>query len=190
MAADEGNGPDEAYCLFATAIGHCGLAWTAHGIARLQLPEANTGATERRLQRRGRPQPAPPPAVADAILQVQRYLEGKHIDFESVPLDLRGISAFHQNVYARTRRVAWGETITYGRLAEEVGAPGAARAIGRAMGSNPVPLIIPCHRVLAQNRKIGGFSAYGGAVTKQRLLALEGVFAGDGVPLLPGLLAG
>jgi methylated-DNA-[protein]-cysteine S-methyltransferase len=82
----------------------------------------------------------------------------------------------------------WGQTATYGELARQVGSPGAARAVGQAMGHNPVPIIIPCHRVLAAGRKIGGFSAYGGAVTKERLLALEGVHLGDGTPLLPGLL--
>ena len=103
-------------------------------------------------------------------------------------LDLTGVGDFHRRIYDLTRDVGWGETITYGELARRVGAPGAARAVGQAMGRNPIPIIIPCHRVLASGGKVGGFSAFGGAVTKTRLLALEGVHLDKGTPLLPGLL--
>jgi methylated-DNA-[protein]-cysteine S-methyltransferase len=121
---------------------------------------------------------------------VERYLAGKSVDFSKVDLDLAGVGDFHRQIYAATRRVGWGETVTYGELARRVGSPGAARAVGQAMGRNPIPIIVPCHRVLASGRKIGGFSAFGGAVTKARLLELEGVHLDDGTPLLPGLLPG
>ena len=178
------------YHLFATPIGPVGVAWSDNGLTRLQLPELDPGATERRLRGRSpRAAPGRPTAQIDrAIAQVESYLAGKRVDFASVELDLSGIGAFHHRIYDAARRVPWGETTTYGDLAQRVGSPGAARAIGQAMGRNPVPIIIPCHRILASGKKVGGFSAFGGVTTKQRLLALEGVRLDDDAPLLPGLL--
>jgi methylated-DNA-[protein]-cysteine S-methyltransferase len=115
-------------------------------------------------------------------------LAGECVDFSPLVLDLSGVGGFYRRIYEATRRLAWGETATYGELARRVGSPGAARAVGQAMGRNPIPLIVPCHRVLASGHGIGGFSAFGGAVTKTRLLALEGVHLGDGTPPIPGLL--
>jgi methylated-DNA-[protein]-cysteine S-methyltransferase len=121
---------------------------------------------------------------------VQRYFEGEATDFSGVELDLGEQEDFLQQVYAAARRVGWGQTTTYGALAKELGAgPEAARDVGQAMARNPVPLIIPCHRVLATGGRIGGFSAPGGAATKLRMLELEGVELErlrqvDGAPLL------
>jgi len=178
------------YGLFETALGIVGLAWSERGIARLQLPESGRAATERRL--RGwsteMTEAEPAPQIRKAMRAVERYMAGKNVDFSPLALDLAGVGGFHRKLYEAARRVGWGETTTYGELAREVGSPGAARAVGQAMGRNPIPLIVPCHRVLASGRKIGGFSAYGGATTKTRLLALEGVHLDCGAPPLPGLL--
>jgi methylated-DNA-[protein]-cysteine S-methyltransferase len=177
------------YCLFDTGMGTLGVGWSARGLTRLQLPESSRAATERRL-RYSSPDSAPdePPAqVRQAITALETYLAGDSVDFARVPLDLARVSDFHRRIYDATRRIGWGETATYGELARQVGSPGAARAVGQAMGRNPIPIIIPCHRVLAGGRKIGGFSAHGGAATKTHLLALEGVHL-DSAPLLPGLL--
>ena len=177
------------YCLFDTAFGHVGLAWSEGGITRLQLPEKTAAATERRLlTRAGAGIPANPPPHAQRVMaEVLRYFEGDRVDFASAMLDLSTTSAFHQEIYTAARRIAWGDTTTYGGLAKAAGYPDAARAVGQAMGSNPVPVIIPCHRVQASGGKSGGFSAYGGAVTKDKMLALEGVCLGTGAPRLPGL---
>jgi methylated-DNA-[protein]-cysteine S-methyltransferase len=160
----------EHHHLFRTRQGVCGIAWSARGVTRLQLPERTPAATERRLRSRPAGSAEAPPlrTVRETIALLGRYFDGERIDFAGVALDL-----------------AWGQTATYGDLARQAGSPGAPRAVGQAMGHNPVPIIIPCHRVLAAGRKIGGFSAYGGALTKQRLLAMEGVHLG-GTPLLPG----
>jgi len=178
------------YWMFDTALGPVGLVWSEHGIVRLQLPERNRTATERRL-RAGtvdlvEAEPGEETAVAVALLQ--GYMAGERIDFSGTRLDMTGIGEFHRAVYARARAIDWGETTTYGALAKATGSPEAARAVGQAMGRNPVPIIIPCHRVLASGNKIGGFSAFGGAVAKERLLAMEGVHLGDATPMLPGLL--
>lgn len=166
------------YCLFDTAVGACGIAWSARGVARFQLPAGSAGATEQLLRRRapGAEPAEPPPAIATAIAGVKRYFAGEEIDFSSIAVDLEGQDLFFQQIYAALRRVPWGHTTTYGALAKELGAgPEAARDVGQAMAQNPVALIIPCHRVLAAGGKVGGFSGPGGATAKVRMLALEGV---------------
>jgi methylated-DNA-[protein]-cysteine S-methyltransferase len=180
----------EQYCLFDTAQGACGIAWSERGVTRLQLPERTPSATERRLMGRSSSSgPGVPPApVREAMAMLERYFAGERVDFATVAVDLGGVGPFHLKVYDAARALGWGQTASYGDLARQAGSPGAARAVGQAMGHNPVPIVIPCHRVLASGRKIGGFSAFGGSLTKQRLLALEGVHLGGGTPLLSGLL--
>jgi len=175
---------DRHYCLFDTAIGACGIAWSERGVTRLQLPEADRSATERRLARAAA-RADPPPWVEAVIEQIRRYLTGRNTDFAAVAVDLGDADPFNRQVYAAARAVGWGRTATYGDIARAVGAPAAAREVGRALAQNPVAVIVPCHRIVASGNRFGGFSAYGGAVAKARLLALEGVDA-EG-PLLPGI---
>ena len=167
----------QAHHLFDTAIGPCGIAWSENAVTRLQLPEADPRATEQRLRAtRAHGSPGvPPPGIERIIASVQSYLSGQKIDFSSVALDLTGISPFHRAIYDAARAIPWGHTATYGDLAHQIGAPDAARAVGQALGRNPIPIIIPCHRILAKGDKLRGFSAYGGIVTKERLLVLEGL---------------
>lgn len=173
------------YHLFDTAIGRCGIAWSDRGVTRFQLPMSDPNATEQRIGRNATPQ-IPPPAIAAAIEEAKRYFAGERIDFSTVPVDLGRVEPFQRSIYDALRKVGFGETVTYGELAKRAGvtAPQAAQDVGVAMARNPVPLIIPCHRVLAAGGKIGGFSAPGGAETKQRMLALEGVFPGNQPRLL------
>jgi methylated-DNA-[protein]-cysteine S-methyltransferase len=177
------------HCLFDTAIGPCGVAWSERGLTGVQLPEADRTATERRLTAKSASAGAadPPPWVQAVIADVARYLAGERIDFSAVAVDLAGVDPFRRALYETMRAIGWGSTTTYGELARQLGLrdPEAARDVGQAMGQNPLPLVIPCHRILAAGKKIGGFSAYGGTVTKERLLALEGV--AGGAPRLPGL---
>ena len=177
----------QRYCVFDTPIGACGVAWSEHGVTRLQLPASSRSATEARLARGARAD-EPPPSVAAVIAEVQRYLGGTQVDFASVALDLPDVVPFHRRVYDAARAVGWGCTASYGDLAREIGTPGEAREVGQALARNPVPLIVPCHRILTSDGKLGGFSAPGGTATKERLLALEGVRVGvdPDAPLLPG----
>lgn len=173
------------YSVFETALGFCGIAWNGVGITRFQLAGRSASETEHVLLRRTpRAQPdTPSPVVAGVIAAVGRYSGGEAIDFSDVPIDLAEQDAFFQRIYAALRRVGWGCTTTYGSLAKEAGAgPEAARDVGRAMAKNPVPLIIPCHRVLAAGGKLGGFSAPGGTDSKRRMLELEGVRLGPPEP--------
>ncbi|MCX7304520.1 MAG: MGMT family protein, partial [Hyphomicrobiales bacterium] len=103
------------------------------------------------------------------------YALGEWVDFSSVPLDLAGVDDFRLAIYAAARQLAYGEITTYGELARRSGYAGMPRETGQALGSNPIPLVVPCHRILAAGGRIGGFSAPGGAAAKQRMLALEGV---------------
>jgi methylated-DNA-[protein]-cysteine S-methyltransferase len=177
----------QRYCVFDTPIGPCGVAWSEHGLTRLQLPASSRSATEKRLTLAARPE-APPPRVEQVIADIQRYLAGTKVEFSSVALDLPDVAPFHRQVYDAARSVGWGRTASYGDLARQIGVPGEAREVGQALARNPIPIIVPCHRIVTSDGKIGGFSAPGGASTKERLLALEGVRVGvdADAPLLPG----
>jgi methylated-DNA-[protein]-cysteine S-methyltransferase len=163
------------YHLFQTELGLCGIAWSDDGITRFRLPDPDRDAAEQQLSAKAEPQP-PPAHIKAAIAQAERYFAGERIDFTGIGLDLSGVDPFRRTIYGTLRAVSWGETVTYGELAKRAGSPGTAQDVGVAMARNPVPLIIPCHRVLAAGGKLGGFSAPGRTETKQRMLALEGVF--------------
>jgi methylated-DNA-[protein]-cysteine S-methyltransferase len=167
---------NQGYIVFPTALGHCGLAWGAKGIKRLQLPGANAAETEKLLMRRvpSLSAAAPDDELRRIIESIVRYFAGEATDFSRTPVDLDGAEPFHLDVYQAVRLIGWGNTTTYGAVAKTLGSgPEKARDVGQAMAKNPVPLIIPCHRVLAAGGRLGGFSAPGGSTTKLRMLALE-----------------
>lgn len=175
---------DESYTLIDTAIGVCGLAWNENGLTRVQLPEVSAANTEARLRRRGATRAAqiPRTEITTCVTQLIAYFQGQRVDFAGVPLDTAALSAFDAAIYRALRQVGWGRTTSYGALsAAVIGAPDAARAVGVAMARNAWPIVVPCHRVLAANGAMGGFSAYGGTMTKQMLLTLEG----NGLDMLP-----
>jgi len=162
------------FALFPTAIGTCGIAWSERGICAVQLPEAEAAQTRTRLQRRLRTaEQAPPPAVQHVMQRIAGLLAGASDGLADVMLDWEGVPDFERRVYDEARRIPPGRTATYGEIAAALGEPGAARAVGRALGRNPFTLIVPCHRVLAAGGGYGGFSARGGVTTKLRLLAIE-----------------
>jgi methylated-DNA-[protein]-cysteine S-methyltransferase len=173
------------FTLFATAIGQCALVWNGHGIAAVRLPEESEGRMLSRLHRQfplleaG----APPPAEQQAIDGMVALLEGEARDLRFCALDLRRETPFHLRVYAAAQDIPPGKTQTYGEIAALLGEPGAARAVGQALGHNPFPIIVPCHRVLASGAQSGGFSAPGGVSTKLRMLLIEGAEMGGA----PGL---
>jgi methylated-DNA-[protein]-cysteine S-methyltransferase len=169
------------YHVFETANGFCGIAWNNVGVTRFRLPDRSAEIAARNLLRRSPdPQPGTPPErIAGVIAAAKRYFAGEKIDFSEVQLDLEGQDALFRKIYDAARCVSYGETTTYGTLAKQLGGDWEmARDVGQAMAKNPVPLIIPCHRVLAAGGKVGGFSAPGGADSKIRMLELEGVRVG------------
>jgi methylated-DNA-[protein]-cysteine S-methyltransferase len=162
--------------LFNTAIGPCALAWNADGIVGVQLPETTPGATRAQLAERFPDLDVAEPRgkVRCARDAVVAHLSGHNARLEDIALDLADVTPFRRRVYAAARRIPTGRTVTYGELATQLGTPGGSRAIGQAMGSNPCPIIVPCHRVLAAGGKAGGFSAAGGTTTKACMLRIEG----------------
>jgi methylated-DNA-[protein]-cysteine S-methyltransferase len=173
------------YHLFDTKLGVAGIAWSEDGITRFRLPDPDRAAAERDLKPKGAAA-EPPPPIAAIVDEAKRYFAGERIDFSAIKLDLKNVEPFRRTIYDALRKVGFGETVTYGELAKRAGAnePQAAQDVGVAMARNPVPLIIPCHRVLAAGGKLGGFSAPGRTEAKQRMLALEGVYIDDQPRLL------
>jgi methylated-DNA-[protein]-cysteine S-methyltransferase len=169
------------FALFETAIGQCGIAWSERGIVRVMLPESDANKTRARMQRRlpGVPEAELPDEVRRAIGEIQALLAGERRELSSIVLDLGAVAPFERRVYEIARKIPPGGVMTYGELAKRLGDPQAAREVGQALGRNPFPIVVPCHRVLGAGDKLGGFSAPGGARTKRRMLAIEGAPAGQ-----------
>ena len=166
------------YHLFQTAHGFAALAWNARGVTSFRLPAPTAEESRRALLRRlpDASEMEPSADVAGLIQSIVRYFEGERSDFAGVPLDLGRQEPLYAKIYDLVRRLGWGETTTYGEIARTLGeGPEVARDVGQAMARNPIPLIVPCHRVLAAGGRIGGFSAPGGSNAKGRMLELEGV---------------
>jgi O-6-methylguanine DNA methyltransferase len=164
------------FALFDTAIGACGIAWGERGLVGVQLPEGSAARTRARMRRRfpDAPEAPPPPSVQRAMEGIVQLLQGTAIDLAAVALDMADVPSFDRRVYEVARTIPPGATLSYGDIAARLSAAGEARAVGQALGQNPFPLVVPCHRVLAAGGKVGGFSANGGIATKLRLLSIEG----------------
>jgi methylated-DNA-[protein]-cysteine S-methyltransferase len=161
------------YALIDTAIGTFGIAWTDTGLARVALPGRDRVNTEMWISREPAEPGFPDGPFAALPDRIRRYAEGKVEEFTDIPLDLAGAPDFHRQAYAELVRVGYGHTTTYGAIARRLGDVSLSRAVGQAMGANPIPLIIPCHRVLGADGRTGGFSSPGGVTAKMKLLALE-----------------
>ena len=164
------------WALFDTALGACGICWGEYALCGVQLPESGLQGSRDRMQRRfpGVAELPPPAWVEQIQARVQALLQGQADSLLDVPLDMAGVPPFHQRVYEVARAIAPGRTLTYGEVAAALGEPGAARAVGQALGHNPFAPVVPCHRVLAAGTRGGGFSAGGGVDTKLRMLLAEG----------------
>ena len=161
--------------LFDTDIGRCGVAWGDGGLLGVQLPEASDARTIARLAMKapGAPEIAMPDHVKQACEAMTDLLRGEAKDLSFIALDMAQVPAFNRRVYDIARTITPGETLTYGDIAVRLGDKLLSRAVGKALGENPFPIVVPCHRVLAANGKTGGFSANGGVTTKFRMLAIE-----------------
>jgi methylated-DNA-[protein]-cysteine S-methyltransferase len=167
---------DQHFAIFDTAIGRCGIVWGPRGINGVQLPMGSEEKTRGRIrQSRGDiPEAVPTAEVQRAIDGIVELLAGKPNDLADIALDLDGVPEFNRGVYDIARRIPPGQTLTYGDIAKRLGGVELSRDVGQALGRNPCPIVVPCHRVLAAGGKPGGFSANGGVVTKLKMLAIEG----------------
>jgi len=173
------------FAQFATPIGTCAIAWAEGGILAVQLPGKNETSAMARLHRRfpdGAPA-GPPGEIAAVIERITAFLGGTGDGFADLPLDFGQVSAFEAAVYREARAIPAGATATYGAIAARLGDANQARAVGQALGRNPWPIVVPCHRVTGAEGKMGGFSAPGGRATKLRLLEIEGALAPETLPL-------
>lgn len=157
---------------FETALGTCGVRWSELGITEVLLPGSRLGASQNA-----------PEFVRAAVAEMVGLLAGGRCDLRSVVLDDGRVGEFRRRVYAATRAVGPGVTATYGEIARAIGEPGSAREVGAALGRNPFPIVVPCHRVLAADGSLHGFSAPGGIATKRRMLELERAPGFDQEPL-------
>ncbi|MFD6856439.1 methylated-DNA--[protein]-cysteine S-methyltransferase [Rhodococcus sp. NPDC060090] len=165
------------YTLFGTSLGRCVVIWRENRVVGFQLPERSDAATITRVRdlfpEADQIEPGPlPRRVIDGVTAL---LRGEPDPLTDVELDLTSRPEFDRRIYAVARAIPPGRTLTYGDVASAVGVPGGAQAVGQALGRNPIPILVPCHRVLAAHGAVGGFSAAGGAVTKRALLAAERV---------------
>jgi methylated-DNA-[protein]-cysteine S-methyltransferase len=164
------------FTVFETPVGGCALVWGGPGLVGVLLPEPSAAATRSRARRRypGALEAEPPPALQRVITRIVALLSGaRDDDLADIELDQSAVPEFNRRVYALARGIRPGSTRSYGELAVDLGDPLLARAVGRALGENPFPIIVPCHRVLAAGARSGGFSAPGGKRTKLRLLEIE-----------------
>jgi methylated-DNA-[protein]-cysteine S-methyltransferase len=178
------------YTIFDTAVGRCGIAWGDSGILGVQLPEAREIETRRRMLRQypDARELRPPLNVEIAIDGIVALLRGQPGDLSDVILDMSGIQAFNQRVYAFTRTIPWGETRTYGEVATDLRASGATHSVTQAISRNPFMIIVPCHRVLEAGSYADQISPNGGTISKRRLLSIEGARATSSKTLFDVLL--
>jgi methylated-DNA-[protein]-cysteine S-methyltransferase len=176
------------YTLFETAIGTCGVLWNERGLTGVRLPDGDAARMRASVERQfpGAVLTAATPEVRQAIDGIVALLRCDKRDLREIRLDFTGLPDFNRRVYELARTISPGSTTTYGEIARRLSAPGTARAVGQALGRNPWPIVVPCHRVLAADGGMGGFSAPGGVSTKRRMLEIEGV---EGVAPAPRLFS-
>jgi len=164
------------FTVFETDLGWAAIAWSDKGLVAVRIPQTGRERVLAALRRRlpDAEEAEPPPTVATVIADIRALLAGGRPDFAGAVLDLSAMSGFNAQVYAIARTIRPGETLTYGEVAERLGDKLLARDVGKALGENPWPIVVPCHRVTAAGGKLGGFSAPGGATTKLKLLTIEG----------------
>jgi len=167
---------EHRFAIFDTAIGRCGIAWGPRGINAVQLPMSSEDKTRARIRQRygDIAESTPPAEVQSAIDGIVELLAGKPNNLTDVVLDLEDVPEFNRGVYDIARTIPPGKTLTYGDIAKRLGGVELSRDVGQALGRNPCPIVVPCHRVLAAGKKPGGFSARGGVDTKLKMLAIEG----------------
>ncbi|WP_218940220.1 methylated-DNA--[protein]-cysteine S-methyltransferase [Denitrobaculum tricleocarpae] len=176
------------YALFPTPLGDCGIAWRNDRVVATRLQDKSPADTIHRLAARtGGTRGEPPIAIRRAIASMTALLAGERTDLTHILCDFGGIDGFAAQVYSATRAIPAGETATYGAIASQLGDKRLARNVGQALGQNPLPIIVPCHRVIGVGGRLTGFSAAGGVATKLKMLEVEGAQLGSAPRLFDDL---
>ena len=173
--------------LFDTALGRCGIAWGENGILSVSFPEDSEARTLQQLRRRAAEAEETddlPPHIASVIAAIQALMNGASEDLHDAELDMTGLGDFEQQLYGLSRQIGPGKTRTYGDLARDLGDVAFSQRVGQALGRNPFPIIVPCHRIVGANGQMTGFSAPGGVETKRQLLKIEGAIERDLLDLM------
>lgn len=180
-----------AYTVFDTAVGRCAIAWGQNGVLGVQLADVREIETRRRLLRQfPEARELPPPAdVQYFIDSIGIALRGQFAELSDIPLDMSDLSPFDCRIYEMVRRIPRGETRTRAEIATQVGSPGIVHSLAQALARNPFALVVPCHRVLESAGRIDGIPTNGGAMTRARLLSLEGALPSRGSTLFDALLS-
>ncbi len=163
------------YTIFKTKWGYFGLAASKKGLIRTILPLKSRPDVQKRLLDGLKDAQYDPKLLRDVQKQIIEYFEGKAVKFDA-PIGFDSVSPFTHKVLWGCAKIPAGKTVSYSQLANTIGSPRAGRAVGSALSKNPVPLIIPCHRVVHADGSLGNFSAPGGTTTKKKLLELEECF--------------
>lgn len=180
-----------AYTVFDTAVGRCAIAWGQNGVLGVQLADVREIETRRRLLRQfPEARELPPPADLQYFIDsIGIALRGQFAELSDIPLDMSDLSPFDCRIYEMVRRIPRGETRTRAEIATQVGSPGIVHSLAQALARNPFALVVPCHRVLESAGRIDGIPTNGGAMTRARLLSLEGALPSRGSTLFDALLS-
>ncbi|MHC9541494.1 MAG: methylated-DNA--[protein]-cysteine S-methyltransferase [Vulcanimicrobiota bacterium] len=174
MKSQADAAPDKKFTGIDTYLGRFFLIWSDNGVTDIIFPGESESELMRRLKGCRSPHSKQVPLwIKNIVSDIQTLLETGSADLTAVPLDMSGIPPFHQKVYNLVKTILPGQVKTYGEVARLCDSPGAARAVGHAMATNPFPLVVPCHRVIASTGAMGGFSAPGGIEVKKQLLLRE-----------------
>lgn len=173
------NAAQAKFCLFSTSLGDCGIAWRGDMVIATRLPDVEPDLTKRSLARgTGGGEGNPSDTIQRAIKAIQLLLDGERKDLSFIHCDMKHAKPFALRVYDVARAIPVGKTMTYGIIAEQLGDKQLSQKVGQILGRNPLPIIVPCHRVLGANGKLTGFSATGGIKTKLKMLEIEGAAIG------------
>ncbi|MFO7904557.1 MAG: methylated-DNA--[protein]-cysteine S-methyltransferase [Pirellulaceae bacterium] len=158
---------------FPSELGWMAVLWRGAAVARLTFGHRSASAAWQSLELQSAGSEPLTGQMAELVARLRRFARGRPEDFREVPLEWGGRSEFQRAVWRQCRQIPFGQVLTYAKLAKRLGSPRSARAVGNAMAANPIPLIVPCHRIVASGGTLGGFSAPGGLDMKRRLLELE-----------------
>ena len=161
------------YAILKTSLGWCGIIYGRHGLIKIYLPGMKKEKLKKNIHSYNKSIVEHTGKIKILARNICSYFKGKNVRL-NLPVDMKTMTEFEKKVYKQAMKISFGKVKSYKWLAEKAGIPNGARAVGNALSKNPVPLIIPCHRVIKSDGRLGGFSAPGGILIKRKMLSIEG----------------